>query len=98
MEDRPPKIQTKNAAWHAVGLDVRVVTKRPLEMNNNLGRISGTADLRLTGTLDRVGLRGSLRLEPDGRLYFGDRIYYVESGTVRFLDEPQITPELDFDA
>jgi outer membrane protein assembly complex protein YaeT len=98
LEGAGRSLETKTASSHAVGLDVRILTKRPMEMNNNLGRISGTADLRLTGTLDRVGLRGSLRLEPDGRLYFGDRIYYVESGTVRFLDAPQITPELDIDA
>ena len=78
-----------------IGLDIRVVTKRPVDMDNNLGRVSGTADLRLAGTLDQVRLLGSLELESDGRLYFGDRTYYVERGSVEFLDDAQITPELD---
>jgi outer membrane protein assembly complex protein YaeT len=88
-------VKTESASSHPVGLDLRIITRRPVEMNNNLGRVSGTADLRLTGTLDQVRMLGGLRLEPDGRLYFGDRIYYVERGTVRFVDAPQITPELD---
>jgi outer membrane protein assembly complex protein YaeT len=96
---RPPKgmedtgLKTQNAA--PLDLDVRIVTKRPIEMSNNLGKVSGTADLRLAGTVDQIRLLGSLALEPDGRLYFGDRTYYVETGKVRFLDAPQITPELD---
>ena len=91
-------VGTPSAASHPVGLDIRIATRRPVEMDNNLGRISGSADLRLAGTVDKVRLLGSLGLEPDGRLYFGDRTYYLERGTVRFLDATEITPELDIRA
>jgi autotransporter translocation and assembly factor TamB len=91
----PATLRSQSTASHPVGLDIKIVTRQPVEMDNNLGRIFGAADLRLAGTVDQVRLLGSLRLEPDGRLYFGDRTYYIERGTVRFLDAPQITPELD---
>jgi outer membrane protein assembly complex protein YaeT len=85
--------QTKTS--HPLALDIGIVTRRPAEVDNNLGRISGSANLRLAGTTDQVRLLGSLTLEPDGRLYFGDRTYYIERGTVRFQDATAITPELD---
>ena len=81
-----------------VALDIKIVTKQSLEMNNNLGRLSATADLRLTGDVNHVGLLGTLDLEQDGRIYFGDRTYYIERGTVRFLDQTKITPSLNIQA
>jgi outer membrane protein assembly complex protein YaeT len=81
-----------------VALDVKLATKRPVEMDNNLGRLSATADLRLAGTLSRPRLLGALRLEQDGRLYFGDRTYYIERGTVRLPDAAYLKPELDIHA
>ncbi len=81
-----------------VRLDIKIVTRRPVEMDNNLGRLSATADLRLGGSVAQPRLVGSMELEEDGRLYFGDRTYYIERGTVRFLDEPRITPELNIQA
>lgn len=89
------KIESKANALQAVGLHLKVITKRPVEMNNNLGRISGTGDLLVTGTLDHIRLLGSMELEQDGKIYFGDRIYYIERGTVRFLDAPKVTPDLN---
>ena len=81
-----------------VAFDIQVVTRRPLEMDNNLGRLSAAANLRLTGDVKNVGLLGTLELEQDGKLYFGDRTYYIERGTVRFLDQTRITPELNVQA
>lgn len=67
-------------------------------MDNNLGRISATANLRLAGNVNSVGLLGELQLEQDGRLYFGDRTYYIDRGAVRFRDESHVTPILDIRA
>jgi outer membrane protein assembly complex protein YaeT len=97
-ETRPATVGSQSPASQPVALDIKIVTRRPVEMDNNLGRISGTADLRLAGTADHVRLLGALQLEPDGRLYFGDRTYYIERGTVRFLDASRITPELNIQA
>ena len=79
-------------------LDVEIVTKRPVEMDNNLGRLAAAANLRLAGTVTQPRVLGSVELEQDGRIYFGDRTYYIERGTVRFLDSPKPTPELDIHA
>ncbi len=75
-----------DATAGGIALDVGIVTKRPVEMDNNLGRLAAAANLRLAGTADRPRLTGALELEPDGRIYFGDRTYYIERGGVRFLD------------
>ena len=44
---------TRESAAGALALDLKVVTERPVEMDNNLGRIAATADLRVAGTTDR---------------------------------------------
>ena len=85
-------------ASRPLALDIQVSTKRPVEMDNNLGRLAGTADLRLGGNVQQPRIVGRLDLEPDGRLYFGDRTYYLERGTVHFLDAPLVTPELNIQA
>ena len=89
---------TETQAAGGIALDLSLKTKRPLEMNNSLGTLSALAELRVAGTTNEPRLIGSLRLEPDGKLYFGDHTYYIERGTVRFLDAPKITPELDIHA
>ena len=95
----PASVETGGAPSKSpVGLDLKIVTRRPVEMDNNLGVISSTADLRLAGDFKHVRLLGTLALEQDGKLYFGDRTYYIEKGAVRFLDAPQVTPELDIHA
>src|SRR5204863_5888559 len=38
-------------AGSGLALDLRILTNRPVEMDNNLGRLAGTADLRLTGSV-----------------------------------------------
>jgi outer membrane protein assembly complex protein YaeT len=89
---------TAKAPPNALELDLGIVTKRPVEMDNNLGRLAAVADLRVTGTVTQPRLIGKLDLERDGRIYFGDHTYYIERGAVRFLDAPTITPELDIHA
>jgi len=86
------------ATSNPVALDIRIVTRRPVEMDNNLGRLSAAVDLRLAGTVNKTGLLGTLELDQDGKLYFGDRTYFIERGTVRFRDESKVNPELDIQA
>lgn len=91
-------VDTKARTADALALDVGIVTKRPVEMDNNLGRLAAAAKLRLLGTVTQPRVLGSLELEQDGRIYFGDRTYYIERGTIRFVDAPKPTPELDIHA
>ena len=91
-------VGTQARAASSPVLDVAIVTKRPVEMDNNLGRLAAAANLRLAGTVTQPRVLGNVELEQDGRIYFGDRTYYIERGTVRFLDSPKPTPELDIHA
>jgi outer membrane protein assembly complex protein YaeT len=95
---KPNLPATAKASPNALLLDLGIVTRRSVEMDNNLGRLAASADLHLTGTVTQPRLIGKLDLEHDGRIYFGDHTYYIERGTVRFLDAPTITPELDIHA
>src|SRR4029077_1922185 len=79
-------------------LDVAIVTKRPVEMDNNLGRLAAAANLRLAGPVNQPRVLGAVELEQDGKIYFGDRTYYIEHGIIRFLDSPKLAPELDIRA
>ena len=97
----PPKAGSATASdsrARPLALDIRIVANRPVEMDNNLGRLAATGDLRLAGTIDQPRVIGAIQLEQDGRLYFGDRVYYLERGTVRFPDSARIEPELDVHA
>ena len=91
-------VGTQAGAASSPVLDVGIVTKRPVEMDNNLGRLAAVANLRLAGTVTQPRVLGKVEIERDGRIYFGDRTYYIERGTVRLLDSPKPTPELDIHA
>lgn len=97
-EVRSAPAATPAPASRAITLDIAVRTKRPIEMNNNLGRVAATADLRLAGSTAEPRLLGTLELEKGGRFYFGDRTYYVERGTVNFREAPKTTPDLNIRA
>ena len=89
---------TQARAGSSPMLDVQIVSKRPVEMDNNFGRLAAVANLRLAGTVAQPRVLGNVQLEQDGRIYFGDRTYYIERGTVRFLDSPKPAPEFDIHA
>ena len=48
--------QSPDATSRGIALDVGIVTKRPVEMDNNLGRVAASAKLRVNGTADRPRL------------------------------------------
>jgi outer membrane protein assembly complex protein YaeT len=96
-----PKDSTKDISRTSsspVVLDLQIVTKRPVEMDNNLGRLSAMANLHLSGPISDPQLTGNVELEPEGRIYFGDHTYYIERGNVRFLEGHQITPDFNIHA
>ena len=91
-------VGTQARAASSPMLDVGIVTKRPVEMDNNLGRLAAVANLRLAGTVTQPRVLGTSNSNRTEEFYFGDRTYYIERGTVRFLDSPKPTPELDIHA
>ena len=66
-----------------IALDIAVATSQPVEMDNNIGRLAAAGSLRVRGDVDNPILSGEIRLEEGGRLYFGDRRYDLERGSIR---------------
>jgi hypothetical protein len=78
-------------------LDVRIAAPQTLEIDNNLARITSSADLRLAGTYDRPVLFG--RAEVDrGEVWFEGKRIVVTRGTIDFTNPSKIEPSFDFEA
>jgi translocation and assembly module TamB len=82
-------------------LDLRLRTRTPMVIKNNLVEVqlaiaSGT--LEVTGTNQRIGLRGVLRTLPGGRFHFQANDFDVRQGVIRFDDTTRIAPNVDITA
>jgi autotransporter translocation and assembly factor TamB len=77
--------------------DVKLSAPATIEMNNKLGRLTASADLRLRGTSEKPVLEG--RAEVDrGEVWFEGRRYVVSRGTVDFPNPSKIEPYFDVEA
>ncbi|MBM4357159.1 MAG: translocation/assembly module TamB domain-containing protein [Deltaproteobacteria bacterium] len=84
-----------------VAFDVSVVSPRPLRISNNLLETSlevSAPGLRLTGTNQRFGARGSLRLETGSKLFIQGHDFRVREGRIDFDNPTRVTPKLDVSA
>jgi translocation and assembly module TamB len=84
-----------------VAFDVHLRSRRPLVIKNNLAEVqlsidSGTLDI--TGTNQRPGLRGALKVLPAGRFHFQSSDFDVRQGLIRFDDPTRIDPNVDVTA
>jgi translocation and assembly module TamB len=84
-----------------VAFDVHLRSRRPLVIKNNLAEVqlsidSGTLDI--TGTNQRLGLRGALKVLPAGRFHFQSSDFDVRQGLIRFDDPTRIDPNVDVTA
>ncbi|MCU0655846.1 MAG: translocation/assembly module TamB domain-containing protein [Polyangiaceae bacterium] len=81
-------------------LSIRVFSPRPLVFRNNLleADVSLDSSLLLTGTNQRFGLQGLLRLNPGGRLRLRSNEFDIRQGTIRFDDPLRVTPRVDLQA
>lgn len=78
--------------------DVVVVSPRPLRFSNNLVdmQLEVTAPgLALSGTNQRYGARGMLRILPDSKLRLRNNEFIVREGSVRFDDPLRFSPKVD---
>ena len=82
-------------------LDVRIAARRPFVIKNNLVEAQLAVDsdvLDVSGTNQRVGMRGRLRVIPGGRIHFQQSDFEVRQGTIRFDDSTRIEPNIDVTA
>ncbi|MCX6630277.1 MAG: translocation/assembly module TamB domain-containing protein, partial [Candidatus Solibacter sp.] len=77
-----------------IALDIAIVTAEPVEMDNNIGKLAVGGNLRVRGTVDNPNVGGEIRVEEGGRIYFGDRRYDVERGSVRLDATNQADPQI----
>jgi translocation and assembly module TamB len=95
-----------------VHFNVKLVSPRPLRFSNKSGRSTGyeyvsvndmdlevmNPGLVLSGTNQRFGARGMLRVLPDSKLQFVNNEFLVREGYVRFDDPTKIAPVIDLRA
>lgn len=78
-------------------LDVRVVAPGTLRIDNNVARISSSADLTIQGTYDRPAVFGRADIIR-GEVVFEGRRYLVTRGTLSFSNPLRIEPLFDVEA
>jgi translocation-and-assembly-module (TAM) inner membrane subunit TamB-like protein len=77
--------------------DVHLLAPSSLRIDNNLARITSSADLALRGTYDRPLLFGRAEIE-HGEVTFEGKRYVVQHGTIDFSNPNQIEPFFDVEA
>jgi translocation and assembly module TamB len=80
----------------AFGFDVR--SRTPLHIRNNLVDAKLAIDQRgihVSGTNQRIGLRGELATMPGGRFRVFANDFEVQKGSIRFEDPTRIAPHVD---
>jgi translocation and assembly module TamB len=84
-----------------VVFDVRVRSRAPFVIKNNLVEVQlgiDSSTLEVTGTNQRVGLRGALRTLAGGRFHFQSSDFEIRQGLIRFDDPTRIDPNVDITA
>ncbi len=93
-------VDTYDPSLDVLSLDVRVHSRVPLRIKNNLAELSLVMEgdtLTVSGTNQRMGLRGGLKAQPGGRfrLPFGASVFEVKQAFLRFDDPTRIAPNID---
>jgi translocation and assembly module TamB len=84
-----------------VALDLRLRSRTPLAIKNNLIEVQlaiNSGSLEVTGTNQRLGLRGALSTLPGGRFHFQQSDFEVRQGLIRFEDPTRVAPNVDVTA
>jgi translocation and assembly module TamB len=95
------KFDSYDPADDTVDYDITLLAPRPLKIENNLVDAELSIDkdgLVLAGTNQRVGMRGTLRLKPGGRIRLRRNEFEIRQGFVRFDDLTRIAPQVDVTA
>ena len=74
--------------------DVELLVPSSLRIDNNLMRVTATADLQLRGTYDRPQVFGHAEVDR-GEVLFEGRRYLVTKGTIDFTNPTRIEPFFD---
>jgi translocation and assembly module TamB len=95
------EVNAYDPSLDVVTFDVHVQSRSPLVIKNNLAEVQLAIDsgsLEVTGTNQRVGLRGGLKALPGGRFHFQSNEFDVRQGLIRFEDPTRVAPNVDVTA
>ena len=99
---RPPGPDTsllkEKSIMDDIHLDINMSTKTAVRVNQALSRSEVTAALTVTGTAAQPGLMGRVSVNRGGVLYFNNRTFEIEKGTVDFNNAHSIEPVLHLTA
>ena len=91
-------VETYDPDGDVIALDVNVRSKTPLRVKNNLADFQLALEgdgLTVTGTNQRIGLRGELRAVQGGKLRFLSNEFDLRQASIRFEDPTRIDPYVD---
>ncbi len=92
------QVDAYNPADDVVRFNVNVSSPKPLRFTNNLVDMQlevSPPGLVLSGTNQRFGARGMLRILPESKLQLRSSEFEVREGYVRFDDPSRIAPKVD---
>ncbi len=91
-------VQTYDPTLDVVTFDVDVFSAQPMRIRNNLVEAQlaiAQQGIHVSGTNQRVGLRGELTTLPGGRFRVFANDFEVQRGSIRFEDPTRIVPHVD---
>lgn len=91
-------VDSYDPALDFLSVDIRVLATAPLRIRNNLVEVQlgiESGALVVSGTNQRVGLRGELRAKPGGRFHFRSTEFEIRQASIRFDDPTRIDPNVD---
>jgi translocation and assembly module TamB len=94
-------VEAYDPSADAIAFGVTVRSRTPLQIHNNLVDARLAIDQRgllVSGTNQRLGLRGELATMPGGRFRVFANDFEVQKGTIRFEDATRIVPHVDVTA
>jgi translocation and assembly module TamB len=94
-------VDAYDPALDFVVFDVQLRSRVPIVIKNNLIEVQLAVDsgaLEVTGTNQRLGLRGVLRALAGGRFHFQGNEFDVQQALIRFNDPTRIDPNVDITA
>ena len=95
---RKPVVESYDPTNDVVSFDVTILSPRPLRIENDLVDLRLEIEdpgLELSGTNQRFGARGNLRVLPDSKLHLRNHEFDVREGFVRFEDPSKVKAEVD---
>ena len=95
------QVNAYDPSLDVLAFDVRIKSRRPIVIKNNLVEVQLAIDsgsLDITGTNQRLGVRGSLKTLPGGRFHFQSSDFEVRQGLLRFDDPTRIDTNVDITA